>query len=361
VSRDRERPEPSEMGIRDAIDRYLRRRRPDATEKSIKGWHYRLKLFAEWCESVDIFEVGQLQAYDLDEYYELRSAEIKPVTLEGEMWTLQMFLEDLEDLGAVEEGVSDAVRIPDLDPSERSSDSKLATDDALALLTHYRHSDDVYGTRGHAYLELAWLTGARQSGLRALDIRDVHLDDQPWVDFRHRPDTGTGLKNKLAGERPVALPEEVGDVLRTYLQRYRHDVHDDHGRQPFLASRAGRPRENTLRNWSYIATQPCTYMPCPHGKERDSCEWTDYHHSSKCPSSRPPHHVRTGAITWMLNRGWPPEDVAERVNATVDTIETHYDKADLDERRRRLRQRMEQRRRPLLDELDLTEDTTDDD
>jgi len=61
----------------------------------------------------------------------------------------------------------------------------------------------------------------------------------------------------------------------------------------------------------------------------------------------------------MLNRGWPPEDVAERVNASVKTIENHYDKADLDERRRRLRDRMEQRRRPLLDELELTQ-TNDD-
>jgi len=347
------------MEIRDAIRRYLRRRKPDATDKSIEGWRYRLKLFAEWCEGVDIFRVGELQAYDLDEYYELRSAEIAPVTLEGEMWTLSMFLEFLEDIDAVDDGLSDAVRIPDLDPSERSSDTKLATDDALALLNYYRNSDQ-YGSRGHAFLELAWITGARQSGLRALDIRDVHLDEEPWVDFRHRPDTDTGLKNKLAGERPVALPEEVADVLRTYLQVYRHDVHDDHGRQPFLASRSGRPRENTLRNWSYLATQPCLHSECPHGKDREGCEWTNYHESSKCPSSRAPHHVRTGAITWMLNRGWPPEDVAERVNATVDTIETHYDKADLDERRRRLRQRMEQRRRPLLDDLDITEDTNDD-
>lgn len=345
------------MAPREAAQRYLRRRDADATDKSIEGWRYRLKLFVEWCESVGLTEVQQLQPYDIDEYYELRSKEIAPVTLEGEMWTLSMFLEFLEDLDAVDDGLSDAVRIPDLDPDERSSDTKLATDDALALLQYYRNSPEDYGKRGHVFLELAWITGARQSGLRALDIRDVHLEDQPWVDFRHRPDTGTGLKNKLAGERPVALPEEVAEVLRTYLGKYRHDVRDDHGRQPFLASRVGRPRENTVRNWSYLATQPCLYTECPHGKNRETCEWTNYHESSKCPSSRAPHHVRTGAITWMLNRGWPPEDVAERVNATVDTIQDHYDKADLDERRRRLRQRMEQRRRPLLEELDITEDT----
>ena len=57
----------------------------------------------------------------------------------------------------------------------------------------------------------------------------------------------------------------------------------------------------------------------------------------------------------MLNLGWPPEDVAERVNATVKTIEQHYDKADPDERRRRLRDRMENRRRPLVNSLEDTE------
>jgi hypothetical protein len=45
--------------------------------------------------------------------------------------------------------------------------------------------------------------------------------------------------------------------------------------------------------------------------------------------------------------------VAERVNSTVKTIENHYDKADLDERRARLRDRMERRRRPLVDQLQL--------
>jgi len=359
MSRDRRRPDPSDWNPREAAERYLRRRDADATEKSINGWRYRLKLFADWCDSVGIETVGDLQAYDLDEYYELRSAEIAPVTLEGEMWTLSMFLEFLEDIEAVEEGLADAVRIPDLDPDERSSDSKLATDDALALLQYYRSTDDVYGTRAHAFLELAWLTGARQGGLRALDVQDVHLDDQPWLDFRHRPGSGTPLKNKLGGERPVALTDEVADVLRTYLGQYRYDSRDDAGRQPFLASQNGRPTENTLRNWSYLATEPCLHSPCPHGKDRATCEWTEYNHASKCPSSRSPHDIRTGAITWMLNRGWPPEDVAERVNASVQTIENHYDKADLDERRRRLRNRMEQRRRPLLDELDITQNDDD--
>lgn len=352
-NRRRRRRDPEEWKPREAKDRYLSRREPDSTEKSIHGWQYRLKLFAEWCESMGIDRVSDLQKYDIDQYYDTRSSDIAPATLEGEMWTLKMFLDFLEDIGAVEEDLSDAVRIPDLDAEDRSDNTKLDVDEALTLLQYYRNSEQAYATRQHAFLELAWLTGARQGGIRALDIRDVQFDDQPYVEFRHRPDTGTPLKNKMGGERPVAIPAETAAVLEDYVDTHRYDSRDDHGRQPLLASAKGRPGTNTIRVWSYLATLPCSYGPCPHGKEPDACQWTEYAHASKCPSSRSPHQVRTGAITWFLNLGWPPEDVAERVNASVKTIEQHYDKADPDERRRRLRDRMEERRRPLVDSLDF--------
>ncbi|WP_136688341.1 tyrosine-type recombinase/integrase [Halorhabdus amylolytica] len=347
------RPDPTELSPPAAVQRYLRRRKPDSTEQSIHGWEYRLKLFVEWCESVGITEVGQLEGYDLDEYYEIRSADIAPATLEGEMWTLQMFLEFLEDIEAVNDGLSEKVRIPNLDPEDRSNDTKLATEDAQALLAYYRDDPEAYGTRAHAYLELAWYTGARQGGLRALDLRDVELGENPYVEFLQRPNTGTPLKNKRAGERPVGLTHETADVLQEYIAEHRYDVHDEEGRQPLLASAQGRPTPNTIRVWSYLATQPCLHGPCPHGKARETCLWTEYSHSSKCPSSRSPHQIRTGTVTWLLNQGWPPEDVAERVNASVSTIEQHYDKADPERRRQRLRDRMEDRRRPLLNDLEI--------
>jgi site-specific recombinase XerD len=356
VTERRRRPDPEDLSPSGAVDRYLRRRRSDATKESIEGWSYRLKLFVEWCDSVGIETVGQLRRYDLDEFYEFRSADVKAVTLEGEMWTLRVFAEFLEDIGAVDDGLAESVRIPDIDPADRSSDTKLSADAARSLLSHYRESDTDYGTRQHALLELLWFTGARQGSIRGLDVRDAHLDGSPYVMFRHRPDTGTPLKNKLEGERPVALPEPTGDVLRTYLQKYRYDSRDDHGRQPLIASAQGRPTSNTVRIWTYLATLPCTTGYCPHEKEIEACQWTERSHASKCPSSRAPHHIRTGTITWLLNIGWPPQDVAERVNATRKTIEQHYDKATPEQRRERLRERMEDRRRSLVDNLDFHND-----
>jgi len=75
--------------------------------------------------------------------------------------------------------------------------------------------------------------------------------------------------------------------------------------------------------------------------------------SSKCPSSRSPHAVRTGSITFHRNRGFEKADVARRVNASMRTIERHYDKAGR-------REELETRRRPQLDKLSLTDHEEDD-
>jgi hypothetical protein len=101
-----------------------------------------------------------------------------------------------------------------------------------------------------------------------------------------------------------------------------------------------------MTTWSYLATLPCLHSPCPHGRERPTCEFTTHAHASKCPSSRSPHKIRTGSITWQLDLGIPPEVVANRVNASLETIEQHYDVADP-------RERMEKRRRPHVENLEL--------
>ncbi|WP_435093457.1 tyrosine-type recombinase/integrase [Halorubrum sp. N11] len=353
------RQAPEEMSVRKAAQRYLRRRRADATEATVKSWKYRLKLFVEWCEGIGLDHVGQLRGYDIDEYYEIRSAKVAPATLEGEMWTMRMFAEYLEQIDAVEDGLSDSVRIPDINPEDRADETSLSTPAAMRLIEYYRASEQDCASRAHAFLELAWYTGARQSGLRALDVRDLNArfdeDEQSWVEFRHRPDTDTPLKNNRRGERPVGVPDEVARVVSEYVRENRFDTRDDHGRKPLIASAKGRPTENTVRVWSYGATQPCVAGGCPHDKDPDTCEWTQYANLSKCPSSRSPHPIRTGSITWQLNQGIPPEVVAERVDATVKTIENHYDWASKEDRWRRYRDRMEQRQ-DYVDQLTENED-----
>ncbi|GAA0674290.1 hypothetical protein ACFQDG_07590 [Natronoarchaeum mannanilyticum] len=162
------------------------------------------------------------------------------------------------------------------------------------------------------------------SGVRALDLRDFDPDRQT-LEFRHRPPTL--LKNKTEGERIVGISESVVDALQAYIERERFAKRDDNGREPLFSGRQGRPSDSTFRAWSYMGTQPCVVEACPHGKRRATCDYTRRNFSSKCPSSRSPHAIRTGSITWQLLRGLDIETVAKRVNARLETIRRHYYKA----------------------------------
>lgn len=350
IAMSRTREEPSEWSPRDAVNRYLRRRRSDATEATVYSYKYRLKLFVEWLDGLNLDHVGQIEPYDFDEYFNLRSGDVSPSTLENEMRTIRLFIEYLEDVGAVDRELSKSVQIPNLDREDRVNDKILRPRNALKLIEGYREDEALRSTRAHVLLELLWYIGARKGGIRALDVRDVNLEEA-FVEFHHRPETGTPLKNKREGERPVGIPENTVDVLREYLADHRIDIEDDHGRQPLLSSRYGRPAKGTIRDWAYLATLPCLFVPCPHGRDRPTCDWTEYGQASKCPSSRSPHPIRSGSITYQLNIGFPPSVVAERVNADVPTIEDHYDWATNEERWSRYHDRLEVRR-PYINELD---------
>ena len=94
-------------------------------------------------------------------------------------------------------------------------------------------------------------------------------------------------------------------------------------------------------------------MKCPHNRERKSCDYTQRAKSSRCPSSRSPHAIRTGSITWQLNRGVSPTKVAKRVAAAPETIRRYYDKPDLDDEL--------ERRRPQTEDLDILKGGEDND
>lgn len=336
---------PAELSPRDAWQRYIDRRRPESTNHSARSYYYSLKLFVEWCEEQHLDTVAEFTGWTFESYETKRSGDgLAPITLRREMQTLKQFVEYLERIEAVDQGLSEKVHVPNVDPEDESSDKKLPREQAIGLLKHYRRTEPA--SRRHAVLEVFWHVGCRLGALRGLDVRDYYPDEQ-FIEFRHRPDTGTPLKNKLDGERPVALPDPVVETVDRYLRSSNYwEKHDECGRKPLFASRQGRPGHNTVRTWMYEATLPCNFTACPHDRDPDECDWTKRNQSSKCPSSRSPHQIRTGSITWQLDRGVPPEVISARANVAVKTLKKHYDKASA-------RERMERRRRRFIDELDL--------
>ncbi|MFD1635195.1 tyrosine-type recombinase/integrase [Haloplanus ruber] len=334
---------PPDLTPQEAVERWLDRQSMELAASSAGSYARRMEHFTEWCDDEDVEHIADLRPWDIGAYEDHRRAVVTPVSLNNELTTLRQLLDWAAGLGLIDEAVVEAVDPPRVDKAEQVSETLLEPDRGEALLAAFRSGDGLY-TREHAWLELSWWTGARMGSIRGLDVDDVDLDDG-YVQFRHRPDEETPLKNGYDGERIVGISETVADVLAEYLDRRPHTT-DDYGRRPVFATGYGRIAGSTLRDTCYYATHPCRQGPCPHEKERLSCE----HHSRTkgygCPSARSPHEIRSGSITWQLHRGLSKDVVSDRVNATIEVIERHYDQA-------RQIEEFERRRAAHLDKLGI--------
>lgn len=337
----------AELSPREAAERWLDKRRPELREQTLSSLWYRLKLFVEWCERNDIERISEVTAWQIDEYEIKRRSEAKPLTLNKELGTLKQWLEYCSRIGLVEESVPATVTPPDVNADQKSDDTMLNPEAGEELLRYYRNSDE-RASRAHAIFEILWTVGCRAGAIVALDVRDFDAEEKV-LEFHHRPETETALKNGRDGERFVGLLDETNAVLREWLSQ-RPDLEDEYGRLPLFPSREGRPIPGTIQSWMYLATTPCRHSPCPHGKSPKTCEYLSYTKASGCPSSRSPHQIRTGSITWQRSKGLSPEVVSSRVNASVEVIEQYYDKEDP-------RRELEQRRRLELGNLELDNDT----
>jgi site-specific recombinase XerD len=336
--------------------------RDDLRDETSSAHYYRLKQFWEWCDDQNISNLNDLTGRDLHRYKVYRSTErdLSVSTVRGDLFTLRAYLEFCEVIDAVESGLNAKVEplIPSLSSDEGVSDESIEANRVEAILEHLGRFE--YASRRHTMVKLAWHMGCRLGALRAIDLRDFYPDPEPsdfpdlseaevpkgpFIALRHRADTDTPLKNGLDGERPVNISEEVVELVKNYVAVKRVETTDENGRKPLFTTAQGRISRSAVRSAFYVMTQPCFLGGgCPHGRDVEDCEALEVGGESLCPSSRAPHAVRTGAITHMRSLGSPAEDVSERVNATEEVIEKHYDK-------RTAQRRMNQRRSNLEDIL----------
>jgi site-specific recombinase XerD len=336
---------PEDMTVAEAIDLYLRRKRPDWKGETERTYRRHLNLFQDYCAKNDIEEIAEISRWEIGQFTDyLLEKDYARVTVSTRQKAVKTWLKYLESQGIIDIGLHLAVKTIKTSDEEESSDQQLAPEDARKLLEFYRESPAWAGTRRHAVLEIFWHTGCRASGLRGLDLEDY---EDGVLKFRNRPETGTRLKSGNSHERNVAISEAPREALEIYIARERHAKRDDHGRKPLFTSRQGRPTLDTIRGWMYQATQACMAGECPHGKRRPNCEWVPRNHASKCPSTRGSHAIRHGSITWQRNLGFDEETVAARVAATPQVIRRYYDDPDLDDEL--------ERRRNETEDLDITQ------
>lgn len=249
---------------------------------------------------------------------------LTPASEKTQMDTIRVFIRFLERLNEVQDDLSEAVVSPALSGSDKRSEDILdpsIAEDIEEYLSTYQ-----YASARHVAFALMWHTGMRTSAVRALDVGDYDGDER-YIEVRNRPESGTRLKNGDDGERFIAISKSMCNVLDAYLEEQREDVLDDAGREPLITTEFGRVAKNTIRNWAYLLTQPCILGECPHERDEEECRAahsTDY--PSKCPSSVAPHAIRRGSITSMLRDDMPTPVASDRVDASEDVLDEHYDK-----------------------------------
>lgn len=329
--------DPKDFNPTAAGEYWINKRQIDHTENTVRTNQKNIDPFLMWCDDNDIDRVGDLNEWIIEQYenYAHAREDWNPVTLSNKLKGLRQFLEFLGNKGCFDGYLHPAVSVPDLDRTQEVNTKKWDKTDALPQIHFLRNSPKWFGTFEHAVIEVAWFTARRVQAISGLDFDDYTREpdeddpaDGPYIDFKHRPDEGTRLKNNLDSEDPVEISEDVADVLDHYIARERNDKRDDKGREPLFTTRQGRASIGKIRGATYIATQPCIRITCPHGENAKKCEYRKRDHASKCPSSRSPHRIRTGSIQWQLDQGIAPEDVSDRVDASVDTIRRHYDVPD---------------------------------
>lgn len=324
----------------DGVSLYLQHRKGEVSEQTLSSHEYRLNQFVEWCKKEDIHNLNDLVGRDFHSYrvYRRKEDDLKPVTLQGQLSTLRVFLKFCASIDAVHEGLREKILLPTVSGDEQASRTTLEGERATQILEYLEKYE--YASRQHVLMTLLWQTGIRTGSVRAIDIDDYE-PESPGLQLVHRPETDTPLKNQDHGERWVALRGSTANVLDDFIEGPRPEVTDKFNRTPLITTKQGRISRSCIQDTIYVLTRPCEYGGCPHDDyDPDSCEATKRAKASKCPSSRSPHDVRSGAITDHLLDDVPIEVVSGRMDVTQDVLDKHYD-------RRNEREKMEQRREYL--------------
>lgn len=322
------------------LERYLDSIRSDITEGTIQEYATKLGRIVDFLKKQGIDDLRELDGRLLKDVAAWRRYEssdqvdeLSAKTMRDEMYLLRDWVRHLEEIEAVKPELSDSISIPELSNDDGVRDVDLDPKRVERIL-HYLGKYE-YATFEHVVWLLTVRTGRRTGCLLALDCDDVHIDgEEPYLEFNHRPETGTRLKNDTKSEGHVSISKSDAEIIADYIENARPDVTDDHDREPLLATSHGRASPSTIRRSIYKWSRPCEIgAGCPHDRDPDACEATQSaDHASKCPSSRSPHALKHGFITEGRRRGVPIDVLSDRCDVSEEVIRKHYDETSEEER-----------------------------
>lgn len=290
---------------------------------------------------IDADTTDHLTSEDIERYDEWRKYEsldreepLSNTTLRDDMYLFREFVrymikhrmvpvrfEKLIEIPVVDYGSGEGVDQKKLDPELAKA--------SLEYLRKYRYADVE-----HVTIELLCESGPRNGGLHGRDVDDFDYDESV-LEYEHSEETE--LKKDEDSEREVKLFGDVREIVQDYLDDQRPNETDENGREPLLTKGDGRISKSTIRKIAYKWSRPCAVgLDCPHDQDPDECEAAQRNNRAyKCPSSRAPHHIRTGYITDQKNRGVSSDGIEQRCDVSPRVQETHYDFPDETEARER--------------------------
>jgi len=333
-----------------AVELYLEDKARECQQATVRSHRSRLGFFVDWCDEQGIENLNDLSARDVHEFRVWRREGLNVTSEKTQMDTLRVFVEWCETIDAVQHGLFKKIKSPVIPDGGNVRETTLTTDRANEILDHLEKYE--YATVEHVTWLVLVETGMQTGGAHGLDVDDCRRGGgHPHLQLFHRPDTDTPLKNGRKGERPISISSDACDLIDDYLENRRPDVTGDHGREPLLASPQGRITKSTIRKYVYKWSRPCAVgAGCPHDRDPDECDAAnDLDQMSKCPSSVTPHPIRRGYITRLLKAGVSVEVVSDRCNVSPVVIDEHYDVRTEEEK---MQQRQEVLRK-ALDETDV--------
>lgn len=323
------------------VEWYLDVKESEYAEATIYSHRSRLGHLVRFLDEEDIDNLNDLTGRILHRYRVWRRDEgdLAPPSLKGQMDSVRNFIRWCEKIDAVPQDLSTKVQSPSLASGKHARVELVEVEQAESILDRLRKYE--FASARHLTAHLLWRCAFRRGSVVALDLQDYYAEEQ-YLEVCHWPETETPLKNQHDGERLVAIDEVTCELIDAWIADRRHEVEDEHDRDPLITTSHGRVHPGTLAKWAYSITRPCfTGDDCPHEREIGTCEAAqDSSQAFACPSSQSPHTFRRGALTHWLRSDLPQDFVSSRANVSLEILEEFYD-------RRSEKTKMNQRRKDL--------------
>ncbi len=292
-------------------------------------------------KEVQVETTEDLTSEDVEQYDDWRKYESLPrdkpladTTLTDDMYLFREFIQYLIEHRLAPVRFEKAVEIPEIDygSGEGVDEKKLDPEIAKAAQDYLRKYE--YADIEHVSMELMLQSGPRKGGLIGRDVPDFDYEERA---LKYETEETTPLKNDESSEREITLYGDVPEIIQDYLKDQRPPETDEEGREPLLTKGDGRMSASMLQKIAYKWTRPCMVgLDCPHDRNPEDCEAAQKNNSAfKCPSSRAPHHIRSGYITDQKNRGVSAEGIEQRCDVSPRVQKLHYDLPDDTEERER--------------------------